>query len=241
MQGISHKISVLDSSASYLCIIFGLATLGVFLLTLLGNSKNFKIKVLYEVFTIIFVVLNVIKYIAIVVVFTYVFSDEDILEQEMANHTVMLMLSSAYFFINFLALFCIRPASFCCNFHKHIASFLLFILLSNTFFYILKIYLITNYHDVSWGSRTDPLKSERRIKWKYICQNAILFLFWLGAHLFILYLYFLSPDRFLVLLIVGFTLLAWNLIRIFESNIYWHCKFRCSLKHKIYGQFRHIR
>ncbi len=119
-------------------------------------------------------IINVIKYIGIFLSYTDAFSGQF----DFFNTTIAII-SLVFFFINFLALFLIMTKEFVTKLHKFVLSFFLYLVYQNTFFYMVKIYLICNYHDVSWGSRAkDSLKGtkiSRRYKFSTI---GILFL-WL--------------------------------------------------------------
>ena len=55
--------------------------------------------------------------------------------------------------MSFVTLFLIKPKNFCKNMHRYFLGFFFYLLEYNTFFYMVKIYMICNYHDVTWGSR----------------------------------------------------------------------------------------
>lgn len=75
---------------------------------------------------------------------------------------VLAALGLFFFFISLFTLIIIKFKEFCKGLPKFLFAYLTYLLFSNTFFYMTKIYLVCNYHDVSWGSRgKDRLKGSK--------------------------------------------------------------------------------
>ena len=57
-----------------------------------------------------------------------------------------------------------------------------------TFFMMVKLYLVCNYHDASWGSRAKPAKKKASFKRKYILSTLVILASWLLVNGFLVYL-----------------------------------------------------
>ena len=89
-------------------------------------------------------------------------------------------------------------------------SFIMYILLAHTFRYMVKIQLVSNYHNVSWGSRGASLSTNRRFK----LYNFIILIVWLLLHILILWLVLFASIRLYLLLVLGLVVLIWNASRL---------------------------
>ena len=148
----------------------------------------------------------------------------------------MVAISLLFFFLNFGALILLRPGDFCRHWLKYLLSFVMYVLLAHTFRFMVKIYLVTNYHDVSWGSRGAPVSTRK----KYKTCNAVTFLAWVLFHIFLLWMFLFAPFRYTLLAMMGLFVLTWNASRLVEAGMFWCCKWHCSLKYKVFGQLTRI-
>ena len=78
---------------------------------------------------------------------------------------------------------------------KFLLGFLFYLVQYNTFFYFVKIYLVSNYHDVSWGSRGANQPSSSSIGHSYRCINLVMLLTWLFVNGSMVYLFIFFPYK----------------------------------------------
>lgn len=94
-----------------------------------------------------------------------------------------------------ITLILIKPKEVCSSPLKFFLGFTMYLLQYNTFFYFVKIYLISNYHDVSWGSRAGNKLSGSSIGKSYLRINFIMLMVWLFINGSMVYLFIFFPFK----------------------------------------------
>ncbi len=73
-----------------------------------------------------------------------------------------MVLTLIHFVLSFSTYFLIKPRDMCTRPHKFALAFLVLIFEALTFFYLLKIYIVFNYHDTAWGIQRPPRSYQRQ-------------------------------------------------------------------------------
>lgn len=124
--------------------------------------------------------------------------------------------------------------------HRYFLGFFFYLLEYNTFFYMVKIYMICNYHDVTWGSRHFLQHKDSSIRNKYRKHNLLLLAFWIAAHALMIFTLVFMPWSSFILYVILFIMIGQNLLRCVESIIYWWCKYYCYQRYRLYGSYVEI-
>ena len=78
---------------------------------------------------------------------------------------------------------------------------------------MVKLYLVCNYHDVSWGSRTGDKKAESKIHRRYMCSTLLIILAWLILNGILIYLIEFFPLKSYVIFGMGVLVFIWITVR----------------------------
>lgn len=209
---------------SPLSVLFLLATLTFFILSLCANSSKPWVSLLITILSYVFMVFSFTKFIAVCAVFSGSFQDE--------SHPLILLalLSFLYLPLTFLALILLKFEEVLCNLHKYFLGYVAYVLESYTFFYMVRIYMVCNLHDVTWGSRGISQNRPHHITRKYLCRNVIILCLWILLQVAIAAITVWAPFRYAFLVLLTVLVLLFNTVRIVEALVFVYCRYHCSWK-----------
>ena len=129
--------------------------------------------------------------------------------ESMSSLLLLALISQAKILATFVSLFLIRPREAFSRVPKYVCGIVLFLLEYEAVFYLIRIYIICNFHDVSWGSRGSSEREASRKK-KYFRCNLVIIVVWLLVQGLILYFFIWFPLRYQALFLLTLLLIAWN-------------------------------
>ena len=231
-------------------VVFFTVALFVFILALLAKSRNKNIALVYEILSYVLMVLNVFKLAGIFLILHQAYQGELTSEGTEDNNgeamshegylLVMAVISLYFFLINFLVLFLIKPREFCCKLHRFLISIVLYLLFQNTFFLMVKLYLVCNFHDVSWGSRAASQKKSSRVERSYRLSTVLIIGVWLLFNALLVFLIEFFYQNELFIFAMGLLVFIWTTVRALEALVYWinYCR---SFRFRLYGHFLNVK
>ena len=163
------------------------------------------------------------------------FTGQSLNKTNINGNLLIAVISLFHFSLMFIILFLIRPLDCCRRPHRFCYAFILYLLQTLTFFYLVKIYLVFNYHDVWWGSRASRHSLSKKIHCRYKCQNFVIVALWLISQAVLAWACIATSAAIPILFFFFVVVLATDIPRAFEALIFWWCRYYPYYHKRLWG------